>query len=82
MPGAQPSIKRRLSDRLRAFGQARDLGRRIRLTDIALVIERVMDAHETRPVSGLDVVLEVDGRARASAADEIARLTGGTKAVA
>jgi 1-deoxy-D-xylulose-5-phosphate reductoisomerase len=58
------------------------LERRIRLTDIARVIERVMDAHETRAVSGLDVVLEVDGQARAAAADEIARLNGGTKAVA
>src|SRR5215216_6034344 len=58
------------------------LGGRIRLTDIARVIERVMDAHETRAVSGLDVVVEVDRQARAAAADEIARLTGGTKAVA
>jgi 1-deoxy-D-xylulose-5-phosphate reductoisomerase len=55
---------------------------RIRLTDIALVIERVMDAHETRPVSNLDVVLEVDRQARAAAAAEIKHLTGGTKAVA
>src|SRR5215208_4049833 len=58
------------------------LGRRIRLTDIARVIERVMDAHETRAVSGLDVVVEVDGQARAAAAGEIARLTEGTKVVA
>jgi 1-deoxy-D-xylulose-5-phosphate reductoisomerase len=58
------------------------LGRRIRLTDIARVIERVMDAHETRAVSSLDVVLEVDRQARAAAAAEIARLTEGTKAVA
>jgi 1-deoxy-D-xylulose-5-phosphate reductoisomerase len=58
------------------------LDRRIRLTDIARVIERVMDAHETRAVSSLDVVLEVDGEARAAAADEIAGLTEGTKAVA
>jgi 1-deoxy-D-xylulose-5-phosphate reductoisomerase len=58
------------------------LGGRIRLTDIALVIERVMDAHETRPVSGLDVVLEVDKQARAAAADELARLSEETKAVA
>ena len=58
------------------------LGGRMRLTDIARVIERVMDAHETRPVSSLDVVLEVDRRARAAAADEIARLNEGTKAVA
>ncbi|MET0650505.1 MAG: 1-deoxy-D-xylulose-5-phosphate reductoisomerase [Pyrinomonadaceae bacterium] len=58
------------------------LGGRIRLTDIASVIERVMDAHETRPVSSLDVVLEVDTQARAAAAAEIALLTEGTKAVA
>ena len=58
------------------------LGGRIRLTDIARVIERVMDAHETRAVSSLDVVLEVDRQARAAAAAEIARLTEGTKAVA
>ena len=58
------------------------LGGRIRLTDIARVIERVMDAHETRAVSSLDVVLEVDREARAAAASEIARLTEGTKAVA
>ena len=58
------------------------LGGRIRLTDIARVIERVMDAHETRPVSNLDVVLEVDRQARAAAADEITRLNEGTKAVA
>jgi 1-deoxy-D-xylulose-5-phosphate reductoisomerase len=55
---------------------------RIRLTDIPRVIERVMDAHETRAVSSLDVVLEVDGRARAAAAAEIKRLVEGTKAVA
>jgi 1-deoxy-D-xylulose-5-phosphate reductoisomerase len=55
---------------------------RIRLTDIARVIERVMDAHETRAVSSLDVVLEVDRQARASASAEITRLTEGTKAVA
>lgn len=58
------------------------LGRRIRLTDIACVIERVMDAHETRAVSSLDVVLEVDRQARAAASAEIKQLTEGTKAVA
>jgi 1-deoxy-D-xylulose-5-phosphate reductoisomerase len=55
---------------------------RIRLTDIARVIEHVMDAHETRTVSSLDVVLEVDRQSRAAAAAEIAGLTEGTKAVA
>jgi 1-deoxy-D-xylulose-5-phosphate reductoisomerase len=58
------------------------LAGRVRLTDIPSVIERVMDAHETRAVSSLDVVLEVDREARAAAGAEIARLTGGTKAVA
>jgi 1-deoxy-D-xylulose-5-phosphate reductoisomerase len=55
---------------------------RICLTDIPLVIERVMDGHETRPVTGLDVVLEVDRRARTEAVIEIARLSEGSKAVA
>jgi 1-deoxy-D-xylulose-5-phosphate reductoisomerase len=55
---------------------------RIRLTDIPFVIERVMDGHETRPVASLDVVLDVDRRARAEAAVEIARLDEGSKAVA
>ena len=54
----------------------------IRLTEIPRVIERVMDAHETRKVSDLDVVLEVDRAARAQAAAEIERLTEGSKAVA
>ena len=54
----------------------------IRLTEIPRVIERVMDAHETRAVSSLDVVLDVDRRARAQAAAEITHLTGGSKAVA
>jgi len=50
------------------------LGGRIRLTDIALVIEKVMDAHVTREVKDLDVVLEVDRVARAQALEEIKRL--------
>ncbi|HJQ32869.1 MAG TPA: 1-deoxy-D-xylulose-5-phosphate reductoisomerase [Pyrinomonadaceae bacterium] len=54
----------------------------IKLTDIPLVIERVMDAHETRAVESLDVVLEVDRLARAAAAAEITKLTEGSKAVA
>jgi 1-deoxy-D-xylulose-5-phosphate reductoisomerase len=58
------------------------LERRIRLTDIPRVIEAVMDAHRTRAVSSLDVVLEVDREARAAAAAEIARLNEGSKAVA
>jgi 1-deoxy-D-xylulose-5-phosphate reductoisomerase len=58
------------------------LGGRIRLTDIPLVIERVMDSHEIRPVASLDVVLDVDGQSRAEATTEIASLSEGTKAVA
>ncbi|HVF44392.1 MAG TPA: 1-deoxy-D-xylulose-5-phosphate reductoisomerase [Pyrinomonadaceae bacterium] len=54
----------------------------IRLTDIPAIIERVMDAHETRPVSSLEIVLAVDRDSRERAAREIARLAGGTKAVA
>jgi 1-deoxy-D-xylulose-5-phosphate reductoisomerase len=54
----------------------------VRLTDIPAVIERVMDAHETRAASSLEVVRAVDAEARAQAAREIARLAGGTKAVA
>jgi 1-deoxy-D-xylulose-5-phosphate reductoisomerase len=58
------------------------LDRRLRLTDIPRVIEAVMDAHETRAVKDLGVVLEVDREARAAAAREIARLGEGSKAVA
>ena len=58
------------------------LGRRIRLTDISRVTEAVMDAHRTRAVTDLDVVLEVDREARAAANGEIARLAEGSKAVA
>jgi 1-deoxy-D-xylulose-5-phosphate reductoisomerase len=58
------------------------LDRRIRLTDIPRIIEAVMDAHRTRAVSSLDVVLEVDREARAAAVAEIARLNEGSKAVA
>jgi 1-deoxy-D-xylulose-5-phosphate reductoisomerase len=50
------------------------LEERIRLTDIPRVIESVLDAHETRPVTDLDTVLETDAAARRSAADEIAQL--------
>ncbi len=50
------------------------LAGRIRLTDIPLVIERVLDAHELRQVTDLEVVLTTDAAARAAAAAEIARL--------
>ncbi|HEX8500989.1 MAG TPA: 1-deoxy-D-xylulose-5-phosphate reductoisomerase [Pyrinomonadaceae bacterium] len=58
------------------------LDRRLRLTDIPRVTEAVMDAHRTRPLSSLDVVLEVDREARAAAAAEVERLAAGSKAVA
>ncbi|HEX8282263.1 MAG TPA: 1-deoxy-D-xylulose-5-phosphate reductoisomerase [Pyrinomonadaceae bacterium] len=58
------------------------LDRRLRLTDIPRVIEAVMDAHRTRAVTDLDVVLAVDREARAAARGEIARLAEGSKAVA
>src|SRR2546421_12002120 len=58
------------------------LAGRIRLTDIPRVIESVMDAHETRAVASLDVVLDVDREARARAAHEIARLAEVSKVVA
>jgi 1-deoxy-D-xylulose-5-phosphate reductoisomerase len=47
------------------------LEERIRLTDIPRVIERVLDGHESRPVTDLDVVLETDRAARRHAAEEI-----------
>jgi 1-deoxy-D-xylulose-5-phosphate reductoisomerase len=47
------------------------LEERIRLTDIPLVIERVLDGHESRPVTDLDTVLETDRAARSHAAQEI-----------
>jgi 1-deoxy-D-xylulose-5-phosphate reductoisomerase len=47
------------------------LEERIRLTDIPRVIESVLDAHEPRPVTDLDTVLETDRAARLSATAEI-----------
>src|SRR5947209_3440263 len=58
------------------------LAGRIRLTDIPRVIEKVMDAHETREVASLDVVLDVDREARARASHEIARVAEVSKVVA
>jgi 1-deoxy-D-xylulose-5-phosphate reductoisomerase len=58
------------------------LAGRIRLTDIPHVIERVMDAHETREVASLDVVLDVDRRSRLDAAREIGRVTDAARVVA
>jgi 1-deoxy-D-xylulose-5-phosphate reductoisomerase len=50
------------------------LGGRIRLTEIPLVIEKVMDAHAVGEVRDLEVVREVDAAARARALEEIAHL--------
>jgi 1-deoxy-D-xylulose-5-phosphate reductoisomerase len=44
---------------------------RISLTDIARVIEAVMDDHSTKPVSDLETVLDTDRAARLSAIAEI-----------
>ena len=47
---------------------------RICLTDIARVIEAVMDRHSTKPVSDLETVLDTDRAARFSATAEIEKL--------
>ncbi|MDQ3804359.1 MAG: 1-deoxy-D-xylulose-5-phosphate reductoisomerase [Acidobacteriota bacterium] len=52
------------------------IGGRIRLTDIPRVIERVMDAHDVRPVTDLNVVIEVDSEARVRAREELLKVTG------
>jgi 1-deoxy-D-xylulose-5-phosphate reductoisomerase len=57
------------------------IGGGLRLTDIPRVIERVMDAHDVRPVTDLNVVLEVDREARARARVEIAQAAETSKAV-
>jgi 1-deoxy-D-xylulose-5-phosphate reductoisomerase len=46
---------------------------RISLTDIPLVIEAVMDRHQTQPATELSIILEADRSARAAAADEIGK---------
>jgi 1-deoxy-D-xylulose-5-phosphate reductoisomerase len=58
------------------------LEERISLTDIPRVIEEVMDAHETRPVESLNVVLDADRSARAAASVVINRLGPGVNAAA
>jgi 1-deoxy-D-xylulose-5-phosphate reductoisomerase len=47
---------------------------RITLTDIPLVIEAVMDGHQTQPATKLTTILEADGSARMAAATEIQKL--------
>jgi len=44
---------------------------RLCLTDIARVVERVMDAHEAQPAATLDVILASDHAARSQAEDAI-----------
>ncbi len=48
---------------------------RISLTDIPIVIEGVMNSHNNQPATELDTILDADRNARASGANEIARLT-------
>ena len=47
---------------------------RISLTDIPLIIEAVMDGHQTQPATKLTTVLAADGSARLAAAVEIQKL--------
>src|SRR6185503_15857356 len=47
---------------------------RICLTEIARVIEAVMDGHETQPATDLDAIIDADRTARLSAAIEIQKL--------
>jgi 1-deoxy-D-xylulose-5-phosphate reductoisomerase len=54
---------------------------RISLTNIPRVIEEVMNAHETKAVSDLDVVLETDSGARLKAASVIERIAQESRAV-
>lgn len=54
---------------------------RIALTDIPRVIEEVMDEHQTKAVSDLNVVLETDRAARLNAASIIERIAQGARAV-
>jgi 1-deoxy-D-xylulose-5-phosphate reductoisomerase len=48
---------------------------RITLTDIPLVIEAVMDRHQTQPATDLAAIIEADRAARVVAADEIRKST-------
>jgi 1-deoxy-D-xylulose-5-phosphate reductoisomerase len=53
---------------------------RMSLADIPLVIESVMDQHQTSAVSNLDAVLEADRSARVAAQTTISQLEGNTRA--
>lgn len=48
---------------------------RVTLTDIPLVIEAVMDRHQTQPATDLAAIIEADRAARVAAADEIRKST-------
>jgi 1-deoxy-D-xylulose-5-phosphate reductoisomerase len=50
------------------------LDERIRLTEIPLVIEGVMNCHQTRPIENIQTVLDVDRWARTAALSEIDRI--------
>ena len=58
------------------------LDERIRLTDIPRVVEKAMDAHDTRPASSLDIVLAADEHARRLAAGFVADLAASADAPA
>ena len=51
------------------------LGGRIRLTDIARIIERTLNEHATRPADSLDAVLAADKEARRLAAAVVSEIT-------
>jgi 1-deoxy-D-xylulose-5-phosphate reductoisomerase len=55
---------------------------RIRLTDIPLVIEAVMDSHDTQPATDLAAILSADESARLSATTEIEKLSKSFRLVA
>src|SRR3989440_1356541 len=55
---------------------------RICLTDIARVIEAVMDGHETQPATDLAAILDADASARLVAAAEISKLARPTPLIA
>jgi 1-deoxy-D-xylulose-5-phosphate reductoisomerase len=58
------------------------LGGSIRLTDIPVVIEAVMDTHQTVPAESLEAVLGADASARAAARVEVGRLATAAKVLA
>ncbi|MDQ6653330.1 MAG: 1-deoxy-D-xylulose-5-phosphate reductoisomerase [Acidobacteriota bacterium] len=55
---------------------------RIRLTDIPLVIEAVMDGHDTQPATELAAILSADKSARLSATAEIEKSSKSSRLVA